>query len=68
MKTAAVGLLAGGIAATPFIALHDIPAYGAASWEFDTDMGSLQSALFAIVYRYCVREGDDSDMLNMGVV
>ena len=68
MKTAAVGLLAGGIASTPFIALHDIPAYGAASWEFDTDMGSLQSALFAIVYRYCVRKGDDSDMLNMGVV
>lgn len=31
-------------------------------------MGSLQSALFAIVYRYCVREDDDNDMLNMGVV
>ena len=32
------------------------------------DMGSLQSALFAIVYRYCVREDDDNDMLNMGVM
>jgi len=31
-------------------------------------MGSLESALFAIVYRYCVREEDDNDMLNMGVV
>ena len=60
--------LQGGIIATPFIALHDLPLYGAASWEFDTDMGSLQSALFAIVYRYCVREEDDNDMLNMGVV
>lgn len=58
----------GGIAATPFIALHDIPLYGPAAWEFDTDMGSLQSALFAIVYRYCVREEDDNAMLNMGVI
>jgi len=31
-------------------------------------MGSLQSALFAIVYRYCVREDDDNEMLNMGVM
>jgi len=67
-KTAALGLLSGGILSTPFIALHDIPAYGAPSWEFDTDMGSLQSALFAIVYRYCIREEDDNDMLNQGVV
>ena len=67
-KTAALGLLSGGILSTPFIALHDIPAYGAASWEFDTDMGSLQSALFAIVYRYCIREEDDNEMLNQGVV
>ena len=68
IKTATVGLLSGGILATPFIALQDIPEYGAASWEFDTDMGSLQSALFAIVYRYCVREEGDNEMLNMGVV
>lgn len=25
-------------------------------------------ALFAIVYRYCVREDDDNEMLNMGVI
>ena len=68
IKTATIGLLSGGILSTPFIALHDIPSYGAASWEFDTDMGSLQSALFAIVYRYCIREEDDNEMLNMGVV
>lgn len=68
IKTATLGLLSGGILSTPFIALHDIPSYGAASWEFDTDMGSLQSALFAIVYRYCIREEDDNEMLNMGVV
>ena len=67
-KTAALGALSGGILSTPFIALHDLPAYGPASWEFDTDMGALQGAMFAIVYRYCVREDDDNDMLNMGVV
>ena len=35
-KSAVIGLLAGGIAATPFTALHDIPLFGAAQWEFDT--------------------------------
>ncbi len=75
IKTAVVGLVSGGVASTPFIFLHDVllpvdSSYtsGLSSWEFDTDMGSLQAALFAIVYRYCVREEDDNDMLNMGVV
>eukprot|EP00956_Cyclotella_meneghiniana_P003762 scaffold4568_cov74-Cyclotella_meneghiniana.AAC.5 len=68
VKTGVIGALTGGIAATPFIALHDIPSYGLGSWEFDTDMGAIQSALFAIVYRYCVRENDDNGMLNMGIV
>lgn len=67
-KTALIGLLSGGILSTPFIALHDIPTYGLATWEFDTDMGSLQSALFAIVYRYCIRANDNNSMLNMGVI
>jgi hypothetical protein len=31
-------------------------------------MSSLQAALFAIVYRYAVREDDDNDFLNQGVV
>lgn len=68
VKTGVLGALSGGIAATPFIAFHDIPAYGLASWEFDTDMGAVEAALFAIVYRYCVRKKDDNDMLNMGVI
>ena len=68
IKTAALGAISGGIAGAPFVALHDVPAYGLATWEFDTDMGALQGALFAIVYRYCVREDDDNEMLNMGVV
>ncbi|EJK50637.1 hypothetical protein THAOC_30330 [Thalassiosira oceanica] len=52
-KSAVIGLLAGGVAATPFTALHDLPLFGAAQWEFDT---------------YCVREDDDNDMLSMGVM
>ena len=73
VKCAVVGALAGGIALTPFAAFHDIlfndplVTNGVAQWEFDTDMGSLEAALFAIVYRYCIRE-DENDMLNQGAV
>ena len=62
VKSGVVGALAGGVALTPFTALHDIAfggetvANGPAQWEFDTDTGSLEAALFAIVYRYCVRK------------
>ncbi|KAL3804073.1 hypothetical protein HJC23_006464, partial [Cyclotella cryptica] len=68
LKLACFGHLPRGIAATPFIALHDIPSYGLASWEFDTDMGTIKSALFAIVYRDCVHGKDKNVMLNMGVI
>ena len=66
--------MAGGIALTPAAAFHDILVgngslvrNGVAQWEFDTDMGSLEGALFAIVYRYCIRQ-DKNDMLNQGVI
>lgn len=72
IKCVVVGALSGGIALAPFTALHDIalgPEFsnGVAQWEFDTDMGSLEAALFAIVYRYCIRE-DENIMLNQGVI
>jgi hypothetical protein len=75
VKTGLVGLLSGGVTVTPITFLHDyffpgntIPN-GLAQWEFDTDTGSIAAALFAIVYRYCVREGEESNpMLPMGVV
>jgi hypothetical protein len=76
-KTALVGLLSGGIALTPFAAIRDIVFMGGghspilngiAQWEFDTDMGSVMAALFAIVYRYCIREGDNNPQLNQGVL
>lgn len=70
-KCVVVGALSGGIAVTPLTALHDIllgPEMnnGVAQWEFDTDMGILESSLFAVVYRYCIRT-DDNPMLNQGV-
>mmetsp|Transcript_19019 Transcript_19019/g.29292 ORF Transcript_19019/g.29292 Transcript_19019/m.29292 type:complete len:231 (+) Transcript_19019:57-749(+) len=69
VKCVAVGAISGGIALTPVTALHDIGfGYGGpAQWEFDTDMGSLEAGLFAIVYRYCIRK-DDNPMLNQGVI
>lgn len=75
IKAGVVGLIAGGLALAPIAAFHDILfpgdsiANGVAQWEFDTDTGSITTALFAIVYRYCVRDGEEkNEMLQMGVV
>lgn len=75
VKAGIIGLFAGGFALAPLSALHDIGfsgdsiSNGMAQWEFDTDTGSIGGALFAIVYRYCVREGEEkNEMLPMGVV
>ena len=56
-KSGICGLLAGGFALAPFSAAHNLViggdnvVNGLAQWEFDTDMGSLEGALFAIVVR-----------------
>lgn len=70
-----VGLFAGGVAVTPITALHDILlpgetiTNGVAQWEYDTDTGSIAAALFAIVYRYSVREGEEKNtLLPIGVI
>ena len=75
IKAGIVGLAAGGTALTPVSLVHNIllsddsVRNGLAQWEFDTDTGSIASALFAIVYRYCVREGEETnEMLQMGVI
>jgi len=75
IKTGIVGLLTGGVAVTPVSFLHDyffpgstIPN-GIAQWEFDTDTGSLAAALFAIVYRFSVRDGEEKNkMFPLGVI
>lgn len=73
LKSVVLGALSGGVAVTPIAYLHYVvlatnEASSIAQWEFVTDMSSLQAALFAIVYRYAVRAGDNNPMLNQGVV
>ena len=80
IKTAILGGVVGSICSTPFIAIHDLLLDGTtggggtgggsiANWEFDTDASAVQGALFAIVYRYCIRASDPpNNMLNMGVI
>ena len=80
IKTAILGGVVGSICSTPFIAIHDLLLDGTtgggggtggsmANWEFDTDVSAVQGALFAIVYRYCIRASDPpNNMLNMGVI
>ena len=78
-KSGIVGLLTGGIALAPISVVHNLlfaydgsirtVTHNLAQFEFDTDAGSLEAALFAIVYRYCLRQGDDDNpQLNQGVI
>jgi hypothetical protein len=76
LKCLVTGAVAGSFALAPFAFIHDILLLEAVSpiqtntlaqFEFDTDMGSVSCGLFAIVYRYCIRE-DENPQLNQGVV
>ena len=78
-KSGIVGLLTGGIALAPISVVHNLlfaydgsirtVTHNLAQFEFDADAGSLEAALFAIVYRYCLRQGDDDNpQLNQGVI
>lgn len=69
VKCVVAGALGGGVAVTPVAYLHSamVSSNALAQWELWTDMASLQAALFAIVYRYAVRD-DDNPMLNQGVI
>jgi hypothetical protein len=76
VKCLALGAVAGSLALAPFSLIGDvfflnvlapIQTNGVAQWEFDTDMSALQAGLFAIVYRYCIRE-DENPQLNQGVI
>jgi len=64
-KALALGAVAGSVALAPvdlLFHLGNIP-----QWEFDTDSGALACGLFAVVYRYAVRE-DNNPNLKQGVV
>ena len=71
LKSVVLGALSGGVALTPIAYLHYVvfsTVPSTAQWEFQTDMSSIEAALFAIVYRYAVRANDNNPMLNQGVV
>jgi len=74
LKCLVLGAISGSVAMVPFSAFHDlvvlpsnIQTNGLAQWEFDNDMAGFESGLFAIVYRYCIRQ-DDNEQLNQGVI
>ena len=73
LKCAVVGAVSGSLCVTLPAAYHNLlysdtlSVNGMAQWEFDTDMGAIEGALFAIVYRYAIRN-DDNPMLNQGAV
>lgn len=66
VKCAVIGALSGSIAVVPVTFLH-YAATSLSQWELATDMAAAQGALFAIVYRYAIRN-DDNPMLNEGVL
>jgi hypothetical protein len=68
IKCVAIAGLSGSVAMAPVSALRNAVLSGSLSqWEFDTDMGSLEAGLFGIVYRYCIRE-DENSQLSSGCV
>lgn len=68
VKCGVLGALCGSIAVAPVAYYHySFLQDTMAQFEFTTDMAALQGALFAIVYRYAIRN-DSNPMLNQGVI
>jgi hypothetical protein len=61
-----IGAISASVAVAPIALLHHITT-SLPQWELTTDMAAIQGALFAIVYRYAIRN-DDNPMLNQGVL
>jgi hypothetical protein len=70
-KAGLTGLVAGGTSLIPFTifqALVNDSSNKSLQFLFDTGSGAVEAALFAIVYRYCVRDGEESnEQLGQGV-
>jgi len=70
-KAGVTGLVAGGATLIPFNILQAVftdSSDKTLQFIFDTGSGAVEAALFAIVYRYCVREGEENnEMLGQGV-
>lgn len=75
LKCLVLGAIVGSFALAPLAFLGDVvlplpyPTNPIAQWEFDNDMAGFQTGLFAIVYRYAIRQdGTTNPQLNQGVV
>lgn len=69
-KSLVLGAIVGSLASAPVSFVHDVLLEADASlaqWEFDTDAAALTGGLFAIVYRYCIRQ-DENPQLQQGVI
>jgi hypothetical protein len=69
------GAIVGSVASAPisflhnFVVLSQIHNHPLAQWEYDTDSNAVMGGLFAIVYRYCLRDdGDTNPQLKQGCV
>jgi hypothetical protein len=74
-KTFLTGLISGGIAVAPVVAFQDIILKFSLSQDvidkfyLDTSLSSFECALFSLIMRFCVREGQqDNDVLKNGIV
>ena len=66
-----LGAIVGSIASIPITFVHNFFILNnnnaLAQWEYDTDSNAIMGGLFAIVYRYCIREdGDTNPQLKQG--
>ncbi|GMH59600.1 hypothetical protein TrRE_jg4013 [Triparma retinervis] len=71
LKAGAIGGLVGASVSSPFLYLSSAllsPPNPTGQWEFQTDMASIEGALFAICFRYIVRTDTDNEMLKMGAL
>lgn len=66
IKGAVLSLISGALPLV-FVSLVD-PDRLTPRWEYQLDMLALDIALFGLVYRYAVREGDSNPMLRLGVL
>lgn len=70
VQSLVLGAVAGSVSFAPLGLLQDLllDQTSLAQFEFDTDMAAIMGGLFAIVYRYCLRQDTDNPQLKQGVI
>lgn len=65
VKSGIVGAVSASVGSALLLAIHDNSLQ---QWEFDVDGAAISGGLFAIVYRYCIRNDIDNPQLAQGVI